>query len=613
MMLAKPSSCSGCPLFEYPFGKKYGFSKPEIGAPGVLVVGEALGEDEEQAGTAFVGKSGAYLFQSLKRVGIERSEVSITNTVWCRPPNNKLVGMPYESKCITHCSPNLDDAISNARLRATEANKTFVIVTLGRTAFKRVMGFHDKDTVMQNDYLCYPFWNARYEAWVLAADHPAYLARGNHHLEPILQFAFKRAMEIRDSGLRYASPTYLLDPTPQEFSRWVDECLSQDGIISYDIETPYKQGEDEEEVAKADDEDYTILRCSATYRAGTGCSAPWRAEYLADWRRLFASPNAKLGWNSDNYDSPRVSRHCTINGDQIDGMLAWHVLNSALPKGLGFVTPFYVKDVPMWKHLSSAEPAFYNAKDADMAFQIWQGVERDLKKYNLWPVFENHVVKLNRIFSYMSSKGVVMDMEARQRAETDVAKLLNDTSAKIEAVIPPEARALKVYKKQPKDTAGMIQVRGTRKATQCPHCKELDVKAAHFKSIGKKLLKQGELERPCFGLKATKVVVPSSLWALPLEFKLSPQSLTRYQQVKGHSAIYIPDRTSSTRTKRSTFDEKAILRLTKKYPKDELYPLILDFRGLQKLLSVYIGTTEYVEVMVDDDYILKPGEQLVED
>lgn len=624
-----------------PFGKTTGFSQPEWGKPGVLLVGEALGEEEEKVGTAFVGKAGAYLFSNLQRVGIEREDVSITNVLWCRPPNNKLVGMPYEAKCISHCSGNLDSAIAEHTKRTLAAGKTPVIVTLGKTAFKRVMGLDEKHPIMKADYLAYPFWHPTYNAWVLAADHPSYLMRGNHHLVPILQFVVKRAMEIADVGLTLASPNYLLDPTPEEFSRWVDDCLANASIISYDIETPYKQGTDEEEVSKSDDEDYTILRCSFAWKAGHASSVPWRAEYFADLQRLFASNIAKLGWNSDNYDSPRVSRHCAINGDQIDGMLAWHVLNSALPKGLGFVTPFYAKDVSMWKHLSSDEPAFYNAKDADMALRIWLGVEQDLKTYKLWDVFDNHVIKLNRIFRYMSQKGIVMDLDARAKAEQEVSKLLADCQTQMEQHIPLEARAFKVYKKTPKDVqalldvgctvtdiaaqTGMVQVKGSRKTTRCPHCKLLDVKAAHFKSIGKKLLDRctqcglsrkkhcefdepgadhalgcklahhefkGELERACAGLKAEKVVVPGILWAMPQEFKISPLSLTRYQSVKGHTAITVFDRNHATRTKKVTFDEKAILKLTKKYPKDPLYPLILDFRGLQKLLGTYIGTTE---------------------
>lgn len=112
-----------------------GFSRPDgDGSSGVMVVGEALGETEELNGIGFVGKSGHYLFNNLARVGVQRDTLTIFNTIACRPPDNKLVGMSYEQACINHCRPNLDGAISNARDIATGSGKTFVIVTLGKTA-----------------------------------------------------------------------------------------------------------------------------------------------------------------------------------------------------------------------------------------------------------------------------------------------------------------------------------------------------------------------------------------------------------------------------------------------------------------------------------------------
>ena len=53
-----------------------------------------------------------------------------------------------------------------------------------------------------------------------------------------------------------------------------------------------------------------------------------------------------------------------MNGPIHDGMVMWHLLNSDLRKGLGFVATFYCKGLPRWKHLAATEPAQYNAVDA---------------------------------------------------------------------------------------------------------------------------------------------------------------------------------------------------------------------------------------------------------
>src|SRR5438094_199614 len=142
-MHEKPLACSGCQLFEGPYGRTKGFV-PSAGAGDILIVGEAPGQDEEQEGVPFVGASGHALFQQLKRVSIERESFTIHNVLSCRPPDNKLVKMPYEQSYIAHCSPNLDATIERVRQQARANGKTFVIVSLGKTAFQRVMGYDYK-------------------------------------------------------------------------------------------------------------------------------------------------------------------------------------------------------------------------------------------------------------------------------------------------------------------------------------------------------------------------------------------------------------------------------------------------------------------------------------
>jgi uracil-DNA glycosylase family 4 len=562
-----------------------------------MVIGEALGESEELAGVGFVGKSGHFLFNNLQRVGIDRDTLTIFNVVACRPPDNKLVGTSYEAACVAHCKPNLDGEIAKARDIAKANGKTFTIVTLGKTAFTRILNIDIKNPLLKEDYYCYPFWSEDYQAWVLAAAHPSYLMRGKHHEVPVLQFAFRRALEIANGGLVINRPPYLLDPEPMVFSGWVDDYLSAlvadplNTFLSYDIETPYKTGKGEDDLAKEDDDEtYTILRCAFSYRPGESVSVPWTAPYLADLSRLFASDGPKVGWNNELYDGPRVSAQVTLNGDQIDAMLAWHVLNSALDKRLGFVTPFYVQTTSMWKHLSNSEPAFYNAKDADMALQNWLGIRDDLKSNGLWKVFDRHIIDLNRIYSYMSRKGVLLDLTLRQEAETKLSAELAEMETAIANAVPLEVLQLKPYAKPPKDLTGLVEINGVRKTTKCPVCSTLDVKAAHYKSIGKKKLAKGEPENPCLDNKSIKVTLPAKQWALPLPFKLSNQALQRYQRVMKHQPIMT--RAKGPVKPRPTYDDKAITKLIIKYPNDKLYPLVGDFRAVQKLLGTYVGITQ---------------------
>ena len=88
------------------------------------------------------------------------------------------------------------------------------------------------------------------------------------------------------------------------------------------------------------------------------------------------------------------------------------------------------------------------------------------------------------------------------------------------------------------------------------------------------------------GLVPTKVPIEDSLYALPLEFKLSIKSLSKYQSVLKHKPIL------TKKDKKVTFDESAIKTLKKNYPKDPLYSIIVDYREVQTTLSRYVGRTQ---------------------
>ena len=58
--------------------------------PTVMVIGEGPGENEDLQGLPFVGKAGQYLDRWLAAISLSReTNVYITNTVKCRPPQNR--------------------------------------------------------------------------------------------------------------------------------------------------------------------------------------------------------------------------------------------------------------------------------------------------------------------------------------------------------------------------------------------------------------------------------------------------------------------------------------------------------------------------------------------
>ena len=94
----------GCPLCKLARTRKNAVpGEGQISAK-IMFIGEAPGRNEDEEGRPFVGAAGRILNDLLKKVGIERSQVFITNIVKCRPPNNRV---PKEDE-LNACRPYLD-------------------------------------------------------------------------------------------------------------------------------------------------------------------------------------------------------------------------------------------------------------------------------------------------------------------------------------------------------------------------------------------------------------------------------------------------------------------------------------------------------------------------
>ena len=78
--------CQACQLRQTCTQVVFGVGDPNAE---VLFIGEAPGANEDIQGEPFVGRGGKLLDDMLKMIGLDRSRVYITNSVKCRPPENR--------------------------------------------------------------------------------------------------------------------------------------------------------------------------------------------------------------------------------------------------------------------------------------------------------------------------------------------------------------------------------------------------------------------------------------------------------------------------------------------------------------------------------------------
>ena len=86
----------------------------------IVLIGEAPGKSEDEQGIPFVGAAGKFLDKMLEQVGLDRSDVYITNIVKYRPPDNRDPSTAEKAAFLPYL------------LREIEIIKPKVVVTLGR-------------------------------------------------------------------------------------------------------------------------------------------------------------------------------------------------------------------------------------------------------------------------------------------------------------------------------------------------------------------------------------------------------------------------------------------------------------------------------------------------
>jgi uracil-DNA glycosylase len=157
------TTCHRCELGQYRTHAVIGRGNPTAD---IMIIGEGPGQNEDEQGLPFVGRSGQLLEKILESVRFNaEKDVYICNIVKCRPPGNRTP-TPDESEA---CKPYLLEQIRIVNPK--------IILLTGATAVRGLTGDKRGITKIRGQwidwqgYLCMPIF------------HPAYLLR-NPSREP---------------------------------------------------------------------------------------------------------------------------------------------------------------------------------------------------------------------------------------------------------------------------------------------------------------------------------------------------------------------------------------------------------------------------------------------
>lgn len=126
----------------------------------IMIVGEGPGQQEDEQGLPFVGRSGQLLEKILASVRFDtEKDVYICNVVKCRPPNNRTPAADETAACKGYLLE---------QIRLVDPK---IILLTGATAMKGLTGEKRGITKIRGQWI---EWEGR---WCMPIFHPAYLLR----------------------------------------------------------------------------------------------------------------------------------------------------------------------------------------------------------------------------------------------------------------------------------------------------------------------------------------------------------------------------------------------------------------------------------------------------
>ena len=191
LLAGEAQACTKCGLSDTRINVVFGSGNPDAD---VMFVGEGPGQQEDEQGLPFVGRSGQLLEQLLGEINLARQDVYIGNVVKCRPPKNRDP-RPVE---IDACKDYL-----RAQLQLVQPK---VVVTLGNFASKLLLRTDTGITRLRGRP--YEWWGR----FLVPTFHPAAALRGSARVLTEMREDFQIVQAVVEGKLQRRQP----DPEPEQ-------------------------------------------------------------------------------------------------------------------------------------------------------------------------------------------------------------------------------------------------------------------------------------------------------------------------------------------------------------------------------------------------------------
>lgn len=413
MKVKECRACDGCPLQKlFPDNN---LVPPKSGRSSRLAIAEAPGAEEEQQLEPLVGPSGRIMNMLWSKAGIKRDELTILNTINCRPPNNVY---PLDKEARSYISESdAKDAVSHCYRAHVEpvlnSRQWSRIDAIGEKSLRILTG--KTDGIMKWRGAPLPL-KGEDKPKVIGILHPSYLMRQQDYIPFTISDLQK--------GVIPPPEYYDLQPSLESLEAFVNANL-----LCFDIESNGFTG--------------AITMVGIQTKPYHVTVVPFSGAYLPVLKRILSTAKNLVGQNIIQFDIPKLLENGVKLHEDVqiwDTMLMFHLMHPDAPKNdLEFIGSVYTQK-PAWKHLSGVDMALYCARDVDVTFQAYLQLKQLLRRFNLEDLYKYTQVPLAMICHEMSAIGIRTDGKrlkyAAEKLEVELQGLIKD--------LPPELQPHKI-------------------------------------------------------------------------------------------------------------------------------------------------------------------------
>lgn len=425
----------------------------------VAIIAEAPGEREVETKRPLVGGSGSKLWEVLRPLGINRTDVYVTNV--CK--RQVSLGKDKRHPINRH---EMESWIGLLHWELSQLPNLKYVLVLGNIALQALTG-HSGITDWRGSVIDAQLYRVHADGTesqtvkAVLTYNPAMILR-DPKLEITFKFDCAKLRKVMDDKYTIVPVQSIINPSYADATDYLDMLEQEGDPVAYDIESISQE----------------TACIGFANNSNSGICINWRTRDDAAYdlpternlrRRVgsfLRSPNVRLVAQNGMFDASWLAfkDHMVVKPHYFDTMLAHHLVYPLLPHGLGYLTtqyttrPYYKDELGQWREDGDINSFWhYNVQDCCNTWAAHIGLMAELKSQKLDAFFFDHVMRLQPSLIRMTVGGVLIDTAYKEELVGTLQTQLIDLLGEFHTAVK-EATGLDDYYPNPASVKDMSEL-----------------------------------------------------------------------------------------------------------------------------------------------------------